>query len=250
VQLRLGFRAVALRDLVPADALDLSEGIELVVANLPDLLDHELHRLGVGLAVLGGLVLQRGRQLARLDAPREIDLLRRIEQRHLADLLEVHAHRVVGRRAQQIDLDADLRGGIGVVAGDLDHLDALGGEVFLHLCQELLDLLLREVVDGDGFEEVFGGDEAALPAFDDQLLFDLVEAERLGFAGGNAHGRRSWGVSITTAPVYGSNLTVTAPSIDAARRRSRRAFGRARHRQHRSWGSSAGACRGPRRSAL
>src|SRR4029078_12127765 len=81
VQLRLGFRAVALRDLVAADPLDLSEGIELVVANLPDLLDHELHRLGVGLAVLGGLVLQRGRQLARLDAPREVDLYGRTEQR-------------------------------------------------------------------------------------------------------------------------------------------------------------------------
>jgi hypothetical protein len=70
--------------------------------------------------------------------------------------------------------------------------------MFLHLREELFDLLLREVVDGDGFEEVLGGDEAALAAFGDQLLLDLVEAERLGFAGWNAHAW-PWGVSITTA---------------------------------------------------
>jgi len=42
--------------------------------------------------------------------------------------------------------------------------------MFLHLREELFDLLLCEVVDGDGFEEVLGGDEAALAAFGDQLL--------------------------------------------------------------------------------
>ena len=64
---------------------------------------------------------------------------------------------------QQVDLDAHLGGGVGVLAGDLDDLDALGGQVLLDLGQELLDLLGGEVVDRDRFEQVLGGDEATLP---------------------------------------------------------------------------------------
>ena len=36
------------------------------------------------------------------------------------------------------------------------------GEVLLDLGEELLDLLGREVVDGDAFEQVLGGHEPAL----------------------------------------------------------------------------------------
>ena len=67
---------------------------------------------------------------------------------------------------------------IGVLAGDLDDLDALGGEVLLDLRQELLDLLGGEVVDRDRFEEVLGGDEAALPPLGGDRFLDFVQAHR------------------------------------------------------------------------
>ena len=119
-------------------------------------------RIGLGLVLVAELDLQRRGQLAGLDAARQVDLLGGVQQRDLADLLQVHPHRVVRRRPQQVDLDAHLGRGVGVVAGNLDHLDALGREVVADLGQELLDLLGGEVVDRDRLEQVLGRDEAAL----------------------------------------------------------------------------------------
>ena len=121
------------------------------------------------LLVFGAPTLQRGRELPRLDPPRQVDLLCSVQERDLADLLQVHPHRVVGRRLEQVDLDPNLGGGVGVVAGDLDDLDPLGGQVLLDLGEELLDLLGCEIVDRDGFEQVLGGDETALPPFGGEL---------------------------------------------------------------------------------
>ena len=67
------------------------------------------------------------------------------------------------------------------------------------------------VCDGHGLEQVFRRHETALAALGDQLLLDLVEGQRLLFAGWDAHDEWSWGVSVTTATVYGSSITVTLP---------------------------------------
>ena len=211
VQIVVGLGTVGLGDLLPADALHLVERRELVVADLPHFDHAHLQRVGVGFDLFLGVHLQlhAGGHLARLDTPRQIDLLGGVEQRNLADLLEVHAHRVVGGRLQQVDLDAHLGGGIGLFARDLDDLDALAGEVLLDLGQELLDLFGSEVVDGDGFEEVLGGDETTFPPFGGDGLLDLVQARDL--AGRHAQ-RISWGVGCTTPKCTEREGSATLPA--------------------------------------
>ena len=179
VHLILGLRAVALGDPLSADALDPAEGRHLVVPDLPDLAHAHLHRVGIDLLLdlLAHMQLQRGGQLSSLDAPGQVDLLRGVQQGDLADLLQIHANRVVGRRLQQVDLDANLGRGVGLLTRHLDDLDALGGEVVAHLGEELLDLLGREVVDRNGFEQVLGRDEATFPPLGGDGLLDLVEAQ-------------------------------------------------------------------------
>ena len=160
---------------------------------------------GSGLPSSATCDLERGGELPRLDPAGQVDLLRGRQERDLADLLQVHAHRVVRRRAQQVDLDPDLGGGVGVVAGDLDRLDADRGQVLLDLGEDVLDLLGREVVDRQGFQQVLGGDEAALPAAGHELFLDLIEVGEVavGLSRGNAH-PDSWGVFATTGTVYGT----------------------------------------------
>src|SRR5262249_50630530 len=211
----------------------------LVVPDLPDLLDEVLQRLRIGLALLRDLVLERGREFAGLDPPGQVDLLRRVEQRDLADLLEVHPHHVVGGCTEEVDLDTDLGGRVGVITGNLDDLDALGREVFLDLCEEVLDLFRSEVVDRNGFEQVLGGDETALATAGDDRFLDVVDAGRLACRRGLAH-RGSFAVSGTTGTVYGTarpatrneRMPITAPRgvVDGsvgARRRPRRGCGTA-----------------------
>ena len=103
---RLGLGAVALRDLVAADALDLAEGRRAGGRGSPRPSRRPCFSgFGLRLVVLAGR-LQRGGELAGLDPARQVDLLGGVEERDLADLLEVHPHRIVRRRPQQVDLDA------------------------------------------------------------------------------------------------------------------------------------------------
>ncbi len=103
------------------------------------------NRFGSGLPSVSDLLLELRAELPRLDPPGEVDLLRRVQQRDLPDLLQVHPDRVVRRRLERVDLDADLRHGIGVVAGKLDDLDALGVQVIGDLREHVLDLIGRDL---------------------------------------------------------------------------------------------------------
>ena len=149
-------------------------------------------------------ICRAGGQLPRLDPARQVDLLRGVEERDLADLLEVHPDRVVRGRLEQVDLDADLGGGVGLLAGDLDDLDALGGEVVLHLGEELLHLLGGEVVHRDGFQQVLRGHETALaPSRGDGFLY-LVQAHQftgwlrsMALLGGSLRGDQHDGMECT-----------------------------------------------------
>ena len=108
----------------PAGGGPLVTGFLDVVATEPDggvlIVDYKSDRLegaeGCRAHGVAGGVRDRY-ELPRLDPPGEIHLLRRVQQRDLADLLQVHPNRVVGRRLERVDLDADLRHGIGVVPG-------------------------------------------------------------------------------------------------------------------------------------
>ena len=243
VELFLGLRAEALRHLVAADPLDLGERRELMLADLPDLLDEELEDLRFGFNVFRDVMLQGRRQLPRLDPPGQVHLLGRVEERDLADLLEVHPHHVVRRCAEEVDLDPDLGRGIRVVTGDLDDLDALGRQMLLDLGEELFDLFRREVLDRDGLEEVLRRDESSLAPSGDDLFLDLVDPERLTSSRRFAH-QVSFAMSGTTATVYGTarqatrqrnrgRSVMTARRADAAgcagvRRPPRRVGGRGR----------------------
>src|SRR5205823_673111 len=214
VELFLGLRAEALRHLVAADPLDLAERRELMLADLPDLLDQELEDLRLRFDVFGDVMLQGRRQLPRLDPPRQVHLLGRVEERDLADLLEVHPHHVVRRCAEEIDLDPDLGGGIRIVTGDLDDFDVLPCQMLLDLGEELLDLFGREVLDGDGLEEVLRRDESSLAPSGDDLFLDLVDPERLTSSRWFAH-QVSFAMSGTTATVYGTARQTTRERNDA-----------------------------------
>ena len=69
-------------------------------------------------------------------------------------------------RLQDVDLDADAVVAASVESSPGTSMTSMPSlrEVLLDLGQELLDLLGREVLDGDRFEEVLGGDEPALAA--------------------------------------------------------------------------------------
>jgi len=112
----------------------------------------------------------------------QVDLLGGGQQRDLADLLQVHPDRVVGGRLQELVVagkaDAAQLGFALLVAGDLDDLDALLAEMVLDLGQEVLDLLGGEVLHREAFEQLLGGDEAALASPGGDQLFRLVDAER------------------------------------------------------------------------
>ena len=47
-------------------------------------------------------------------------------------------HVTAENEVEEVDLDPDLGRGVGVVAGDLDHLDPLDRQVLLHVRQELI----------------------------------------------------------------------------------------------------------------
>ncbi len=87
--------------------------------------------------------------LAQLDGLGEDDLLLRVEERHLADLLEVHAHRVV---------DADHVLGHGIELGLRGGLVLL---VLLELGRGLLPGLLLALLDADLHAQLGGGVEVA-----------------------------------------------------------------------------------------
>ena len=70
--------------------------------------------------------------------------------------------------------------GVELVAGDLDDLDPLAAQVLLDLRQELLDLLGREVVDRNRFEQVLGGDETALATASGDRFLRLFQSEVAG----------------------------------------------------------------------
>src|SRR6266508_3314264 len=122
--------------------------------------------------------------LALLDGLGEDDLLLRGQERHLADLLEVHADGVVGRRLEGEVVVAGRAGLAGELLGvelvhHLDDLDVLVGEDLV----DVVDLLSREIDGSQRLDHLFGGDEAALLPLDDEVAY-LVD---LGFLG---HGHR------------------------------------------------------------
>ena len=221
-----------------------------MLADLPHLLDEELEDLRLGLDVFRQLVLHGRRQLPRLDPSRQVHLLGGVEERDLADLLEVHPHHVVRGCAEEVDLDADLGRGIGIVTGYLDDLDAFGRQMLLDLGEELLDLFRREVFDGDRLEEVLRRDESSLAPPGDDLFLYLVDPERLTSSRGFAH-QVSFEISGTTATVYGTVRPATrarndrrslmkarravAAGCDAVRRPPRRVLGRGRPTPDRPW---------------
>ncbi len=164
----------------------------LVVPDLPDPGRGKAEPLGVRLArPIDDLLLQLRAELPSLDPPREVHLLRRVQQRDLPDLLQVHPDRVVGGRLERVDLDADLRHGIGVVPGKLDDLDARGVQVVGQLRENVLDLIGRDL--RQCLEDVARCDEAAFAAEHDELFLDLIEAVgvRNRFAGRAQRGSSS-----------------------------------------------------------
>src|SRR6266540_2350621 len=136
--------------------------------------------LGLG----GGLVELGGGRLALLDRLGEDDLLLRGQERHLADLLEVHADGVVGGGLEGQVVVAGRAGLASELFGvqlvhHLDDFDVLVGE---HLV-DVVDLLCGQIDGSERLDHLFGGDEAAFLALDDEIPH-LVE---LGFLG---HGHR------------------------------------------------------------
>ena len=82
------------------------------------------------------LVETRGGVEAGLDLHRKVDLLRRREQRDLADLLEVHAHGVAGQRRDR----ARLRALLGLLLRALGRrLRQRDLDLGLHVCRYVVD---------------------------------------------------------------------------------------------------------------
>src|SRR6266545_3795347 len=141
-------RLVAPADRLSPDALEVEPllRVELVVADT----DHRVHHPAEPLAVHppreGDGCQQIARELPRLEAHGQVDLLRGGQEGDSADLLEVHPDGVVGGTlekllpaapARTVGLDPALL----VLPRDVDDLDASAPEDLLHVCQELLDLL-------------------------------------------------------------------------------------------------------------
>ena len=174
---RLGPIGLLLGERVTADALHLAERPDLVVPDLPDPRGGEPEALGVGLALHRDLRLELRAELPGLDPAGEVDLLRRIQQGDLPDLLQVHPDRIVRGRLERVHLDPDLRHGVRIITRELDDLDALGVEMLRQLREDVLHLVgcdLRERL-----EDIAGSDEASFAAEHDELFLDLVEALRV-----------------------------------------------------------------------
>src|SRR6266496_1090033 len=128
----------------------------------------------------GGLVELGGGGLALLDRLGEDDLLLGGQQRDLADLLEVHPHRIVGRRLQRQLLVAGRAGlarellGIELVH-HFDDLDVL----VLQVLEDVVHLLGRHIDRRQRLDHFFIGEEAAFLSLRDELAH-LVD---LGFLG-------------------------------------------------------------------
>ncbi len=180
VELLAALRFVGLGDPVSADALDLAELLGLMIADRDDRLDDLAQTLVVDAVVLLGQLAELGGELPGLDPPSQVHLLSGGEERDLPDLLQVHPDRVVRRRLQQVDVDLALRGRVDLVAGDLDDLDPLAAQVLLDLGEEVLDLFGREVLDRDGFEDVFGGHEAPLTSASGDLFLRFFQTQVAG----------------------------------------------------------------------
>src|SRR6266536_3022469 len=115
----------------------------------------------------GGLVELGGGGLALLDRLGEDDLLLGGQQRDLADLLEVHPHRIVGRRLQrQLLVAGRARELLGIEL--VHHLDDLDVLVLQHLVDGV-DLLGGGVDGRERVENVLGREEPALFALRDEL---------------------------------------------------------------------------------
>src|SRR6266516_1942440 len=114
-----------------------------------------------------GLVELGGGGLALLDRLGEDDLLLGGQQRDLADLLEVHPHRIVGRRLQrQLLVAGRARELLGIEL--VHHLDDLDVLVLQHLVDGV-DLLGGGVDGRERVENVLGREEPALFALRDEL---------------------------------------------------------------------------------
>ena len=131
-------------------------------------------------AVVGGLVDLGGGGLALVDRLGQDDLLLRGQERHLADLLEVHADGVVGGGLEGQLLVAGRAGLAGELLGVelVDHLDDLDVLV-LQVLQDVVHLLGRDVDRGEGLDDLLVGEEAALLALGDEVA-DLVDLRLLG----------------------------------------------------------------------
>src|SRR5581483_10031815 len=257
VELLARLRLPALGVPVAPDPLDLAELLDLMLADGDHALDHGPQALVIHFVVVQRVDERRG-ELPRLDPAREVDLLRRRQQRHLPDLLEVHADRVVGRCLQQVDVETGGHPGLDeLVAGDLDDLDPLAAQVLLHLGEELLHLLRGEVLDGHRLEQVLGGHEPALASAGGDRLLGLLQTQIPGRFGqrvssraegmnaGKCTRRTGWRLmpdgSVRPGPP-------DAPSAGGARRPWRSGPGTGgRTRRPRSWGWAAEAARGSRR---
>ncbi len=152
---------------------------ELALGDLPVTFD----RLQVAAHLRGGLAGGRrellGGEQAGLDPLGEVDLLLRGQQRDLPDLLEVHAHRVGGRRLERQLLLLTTTPGeqvvlLGVLPTRLENLDALVVEDL----QDGVGLLRWQLGRLEGDRDVLGSEETDLLASGDEVL-DLVH---LGFA--------------------------------------------------------------------
>src|SRR6266487_476527 len=127
-----------------------------------------------------GLVELGGGGLALLDRLGEDDLLLGGQQRDLADLLEVHPHRIVGRRLQR-QLLVPGRAGLArellriELVHHLDDLDVL----VLQVLEDVVHLLGRHVDRRQRLDHFFVGEEAAFLSLRDELAH-LVD---LGFLG-------------------------------------------------------------------
>ena len=123
--------------------------------------------------------LALGLHVAALDALGQRDLFLGGEQRHLADLLEVHAHRVVGRRLdREVELGDDLFFGAWPRRRRRQRLVALD-DVDAEVVEEqedVVDLVGREIDVLQHVGDVVAVQVALLAALGDELL-DLFDGE-------------------------------------------------------------------------
>src|SRR4029453_16463252 len=155
----------------------------LMIADRDDRLGHQAKALLVDPVLLLRELAEHGREAPRDAAAGEVDPLGGREERDLADLLQVHPDGVVRGCLQEIHVELALGGPVDLVAGDLDDLDPLAAKVLLDLGQELLDLFGREVVDGNRFEQVIRGHEAALTPAGGDLFLRFLQTQVAGYFG-------------------------------------------------------------------